>query len=94
MAYDDWIDTEPKRYASKPRPDMSDEENQVYGWHGDGWYYMDENGMLCGGRQPNRAAAIAKRIEIKQRRQQWRDDIAAGKDPRAELRRRRQEKRK
>ena len=66
MAYEDWVKGEAKRYATKPYPEV--EDNSIYGWDGDGYYYMDENGMLVGGKhttkleaEQNKDAVIAKR---------------------------------
>jgi len=67
MAYDDWVDTEPKRYGSKPYPTVLD-DGEIYGWVGDGWYYMDENGMLVGGRHPSKNAARAYGQQVKKAR--------------------------
>lgn len=76
MAYEDWVNTEPKRYGSKPYPDVV--EGGVYGWYGDGWYYMDENGMLVGGKHPNMAAAKAERDAVIQRRADLANERAQG----------------
>lgn len=69
MAYEDWVDTQPKRYGSKPYPEVS-EDGSIYGWVGDGWYYMDENGMLVGGRHPSENAARENAQRIKDERAQ------------------------
>ena len=77
MAYEDWVDTQPQRYGSKPYP-MVSEDGDIYGWVGDGWYYMDENGMLVGGRHPSEAACRANRDLIIQRRADRANENAQG----------------
>jgi len=77
MAYEDWVDTTPQRYGSKPYPTVS-EDGSMFGWHGDGWYYMDENGMLVGGRHPSENACRANRDQIIQRRADRANENAQG----------------
>jgi len=55
MAYEDWVDREPQRHSKKPHNCLSD--GAEYGWTGDGWYIMDDNGMLVGGKHPNKTKA-------------------------------------
>lgn len=61
--YEDYLNLEPKRYASKPYPMV--EDNEIYGWVGDGWYMMDENGMLCNNRHDTLEEAKTERDRIK-----------------------------
>lgn len=55
MAYIDWVDTEPVLISANPKPD---EDGEVYGYMGVGWYFIDENEMLVGGPHTSKAHAI------------------------------------
>jgi len=60
--YDDWVNGEATRYSKSPYND--DTPGEVYGWIGDGYYYMDENGMLVGGRHDAKQDAEANRDRV------------------------------
>lgn len=55
MAYNDWVDTEPILIPANPKPD---ENGEIYGYFGVGWYFEDENGMLVGGPHTSKAHAL------------------------------------
>ena len=75
MAYEDWVKSQPKRYGSKPYPAV--EDNDIYGWVGDGWYYMDENGMLVGGRHDTKEKAKENKDKILAKRSEMKDKLDA-----------------